>query len=154
MLLSMFGFNLKKAVKLTDLPDQWLGMKAESERGLLLLSLLEGMDTVTEKKEYPIRIGIAIPLKVIDEGVQKKLGLLEDEISSMFEGKSQGRLYAVITQLGETQFREFVIQTKENLDFAGIHSLLRKKFPEFEVQMVANKDEKWEMYTILKAGKI
>jgi hypothetical protein len=148
---SMFGFKFKKTIKLFDLPDQWTAMKGEFEGDALIVLLLNDLHKVTEKKAYPTQVGITVPVTEFNDKTQDGLKVLEEEISTIFETPQHGRLYATITQMGKISFREFVIQAQDELPWAEIHNSLRHKFPKFDVQMVANQDEKWAMYQAIKA---
>jgi hypothetical protein len=151
---TMLGLNFKKNTELTDLPDKWTVLKSESDGSLMIVRMLENMESVSDKKDYPIRVGIAVPVASMDAETQKLLDSLEKVITDSFKTNTQGKLYAVITQLGSQTFKEYVVQSKSTADFALIHKDLKNTFPQLEIQMVAKEDPNWEMYQKIKAGKI
>jgi hypothetical protein len=150
----MFNFFSKKNVTIENLPDEWSISQVENAEGTLIFRVLNRFDSVTEKKEYPIRIGIAVPIELFDDETKRQLEKLEDEIADMLKRDSLGRLFGVISQLGEKQFREFVAQVKKDTDFEAVYNSLRKKFGKLDVQMTASEDTNWKMYTELQRGRL
>jgi len=143
----------KKIVQIEDVPDKWSLHQVDSVEGKLISRVLDDFDSVTKKQDYPIRMGVAVPVNDLDSKTQEDLGLVEDELLKVLRQGSLGRLYVVITKLEKKSFREFVAQVKRESDFEGIHSALKEKFSHLDVQMVAVEDKKWDMYRSIKNGQ-
>lgn len=150
----MLSFFSKKQLLLKDLPSEWSVSEGKTPDGMSIMRLLQNLDTVTEKEEFPIRIGVAVPFGELDEKTTDLLNKIEAKLVELIDKKSAGRLYAIMTDLGSNSFREFVAQVREDINFKKLHEDLKKVAPKLQVQMIANEDRKWEMYKQIKSGRM
>lgn len=127
-------------------PDEWIGATAnDTERGHLILRINSGIKEAVGHPEYPIRMGIAIPLnpELVKDPI---LYSLEDAIEETLKEDTQGILTVSITGMNEPMFRELLYYTKDSIDFATLHKELKDKFPQLEIQMYAEMDPAWDGY--------
>lgn len=97
--------------------------------------------------DYPIKMGIAIPVDVHDDVTMQLKSEIEDTLNDVLFKKGDGALVAIITGLEGQKFIEFLSYTKRGgINFAKIHQDLKDKFKDQEVQMYADNDIKWEAY--------
>jgi len=97
--------------------------------------------------DYPIKMGVAIPVEVHDETIMEIKSEIEDILNDILLKKGDGALVAIITGLEGQKFIEFLSYTKRSgIDFAKIHQDLKDKFKDYEVQMYAENDVKWEAF--------
>jgi hypothetical protein len=138
----------KKAYKdISEYPeDNWqvatMGTQGED---YTLLRINGGLKEAVGHPDYPIRVGVAVPVESIKDS-NPTLEALEDMITERFNEDKSGVGCLIITSLDGDQFKEFVFYTKENVDFKTLHEELQEAFPSLEVQFYAEKDPQWSVY--------
>lgn len=96
--------------------------------------------------DYPIKMGIAIPVEEHDEVIMELKGEIEDILNEVLSKKGDGALVAIISGMENPKFIEFLSYTRQGIDFAVIHQDLNEKFKDYEVQMQAEVDTEWAAY--------
>ena len=139
-------FKTKKEYKpLSEYIESWDVLQDTNNQ--MIIRINSGCKEAAGHPEYPIKMGIAVPLKGTgDEIVELLKNSIEDALEEILNEGEKGVLVTVITSLGEQKFLEFVSYTKSDLNFQAIHENLKAKFPEQEVQMYAEQDTKWSTY--------
>ncbi len=141
----LFKKSPKRYKPLSDYPERW-SLLQEDARGLVLRVNLGYADSIGHP-DYPIKMGIAIPIRTEhDEYVSELKESVEVVLDEILSNGEKGAFVAVITGLHAPKFVEFLAYAKKDLDFAAIHQTLKVKFPDFEVQMYANADPGWNTY--------
>ncbi len=144
-MFNLFKNTLKTYKPLSEYPESWSILKEDNQG--LIVRINVGYKDAVGHPDYPIKIGIAIPVKnEHDESVATLKNSIEDAISEILGNGEKGNLVAIITGLKDPKFMEFLSYAKNNLDFATIHKTLKEKFSNEEVQMYANGDPKWSQY--------
>jgi len=138
-------FKKKKYLPIIEYPESWSIIKETPNPILIRINM--GYKDAVGHPDYPIKMGIAIPVQVHDETIMNIKGEIEDILDDVLLKKGDGALVAIITGLEGQKFIEFLSYTKRGgIDFAKIHQDLKEKFKEYEVQMYANNDVKWEAF--------
>ncbi|HEY8780936.1 MAG TPA: hypothetical protein VIM16_04910 [Mucilaginibacter sp.] len=138
-------FKKKKFLPILEYPESWSII--EEAPNLTLVRINMGYKDAMGHPDYPIKMGIAIPVEVHDESTMKIKGEIEDILNDILLKKGDGALVAIITGLEGQKFIEFLSYTKRGgINFAKIHQDLKDKFKDYEIQMYANNDVKWEAF--------
>jgi hypothetical protein len=138
-------FKKKKFLPIREYPESWAIIEELPNPTLVRINM--GYKDAIGHPDYPIKMGIAIPVEVHDETTMKIKSAIEDILNDILVKKGDGALVAIITGLEGQKFIEFLSYTKRGgIDFAKIHQDLKDKFKDYEVQMYANNDVKWEAF--------
>ena len=138
-------FKKKKFLPLLEYPESWAIITESLNPTIIRINL--GYKDAMGHPDYPIKMGIAIPVEVHDETTMEIKSEIEDILNDILLKKGDGALVAIITGLEGQKFIEFLSYTKRGgIDFAKIHQDLKDKFKDYEVQMYADNDVKWEAF--------
>lgn len=141
----MFSLFKKKYIPITEYLESWSIIEERYHDTLVRINM--GYKDAVGHPDYPIKMGIAIPVNDHNDAVMKVKSEIEDILDNVLKKRGNGSLVAIITGLKEPKFIEFLSYTKKGgVDFAKIHQDLKDKFPEYEVQMFAKPDTTWEAY--------
>jgi hypothetical protein len=141
----MFNLFKKKYLPLTDYPENWFIISEKPNPTIIRINM--GYKDAVGHPDYPIKMGIAIPVDVHDDVTMQLKSEIEDTLNDVLFKKGDGALVAIITGLEGQKFIEFLSYTKRGgINFAKIHQDLKDKFKDQEVQMYADNDIKWEAY--------
>lgn len=140
-------FKNKKYKNLSEYPEIWSIIDETPIGNPALVRINMGYKDVVGHPDYPIKMGIAIPVEVHDDATMKIKSEIEDTLEEILLKTGNGAMVAIITGLESERFIEFLSYTKRGgIDFAKIHQDLRDKYKNYEVQMYADNDPKWEAY--------
>lgn len=138
-------FKKKKYLPILDYPESWSIIEEMPNPTLVRINL--GYKDAIGHPDYPIKMGIAIPVAVHDEATMKIKSEIEDILNDVLLKKGDGAIVAIITGLEGQKFIEFLSYTKRGgIDFAKIHQDLKDKFKDHEIQMFADNDIEWKAY--------
>ncbi len=138
-------FKKKKFLPIGEYSESWAIIEELPNTTLVRINM--GFKDAMGHPDYPIKMGIAIPVEVHDEATMKIKSEIEDILNDILLKKGDGALVAIITGLEGQKFIEFLSYTKRGgVDFTKIHQDLKDKFKDYEVQMYANNDVKWDAY--------
>lgn len=138
-------FKKKKYLPITDYPESWSIITEKINPTVIRINM--GYKDAVGHPDYPIKMGIAIPVEVHDEAIMEIKSEIEDILNDILLKTADGALVAIITGLEGQKFIEFLSYTKrDGIDFAKIHQDFKDKFKDYEVQMYAGNDLKWEAY--------
>ena len=143
-------FNLfKKASKklnlISEYPENWSIIEESLNPTIIRVNM--GYRDAVGHPDYPIKMGIAIPVEQHDEAVMDLKSEIEDILNNILFKTDKGAVVAIITGLESPRFIEFLSYTQRGgIDFPKIHRDLKKKFEDYEVQMYAENDPKWDAY--------
>lgn len=139
-------FNLFKKFKpLSQYPESWSVITEKTIPTVVRVNI--GYKDAIGHPEYPIKMGIAIPVDSTDDGIMELKIEIEDFLEDILLKKDIGAMVAIITGLQDPKFIEFLSYTKKSgVDFPKIHQDLKDKFKDYDVQMYASNDPKWEVY--------
>ena len=141
----MFNLFKKKFKPLSEYPESWSIIEEKTIPTIVRVNM--GYRDAIGHPEYPIKMGIAIPVENNDEATMKIKSEIEDLLEDILFKKDIGTLVAIVTGLQGQKFIEFLSYTKKSgVDFPKIHQDLKNKFKDYEVQMYADNDPKWEAY--------
>lgn len=141
----MFNLFKKKYLPILEYPESWSIFEEMPNPTVVRINM--GYKDAIGHPDYPIKMGIAIPVNEHDDAVMKVKSEMEDVLDDILLKKGEGSLVAIITGLKEPKFIEFLSYTKkEGVDFAKIHQNLKNKFKDYEVQMYADDDPEWKAY--------
>lgn len=138
-------FNLfKKTYKpLRGYQESW-SILEEKNKGLLI-RINVGLKDAAGHTDYPIKVGVALPVKS-EIDINSVKNSAEDSLSEIWEQNNNGMIVAVITGMVEPRFIELLSYAKKDTDFATLHATLKEKFPAEEIQMYAEQDANWDAY--------
>jgi hypothetical protein len=143
MMLNLF--KKKKFLPILDYPESWSIITESLNPTIVRINM--GYQDAMGHPDFPIKMGIAIPVEVHDETTMKIKSEIEDILNDILLKKGDGALVAIITGLEGQKFIEFLSYTKRGgIDFAKIHQDLKDKFKDYEVQMYADNDVKWAAF--------
>jgi hypothetical protein len=111
----------------------------------LVIRLNEGLREAAGHIDYPIKVGIAAPVRPEADLISMKIAL-EDEIESIWKKNKKGVLLAVITGTNAPNFVEVLSYANEDTDFASLHEELKSRFSAEDIQMYAEQDRNWDTY--------
>jgi hypothetical protein len=138
-------FKKKKYLPLSEYPESWSLIEEKPNPTIIRINM--GYKDAVGHPEYPIKMGVAIPVEVHDDATMNVKSEIEDILNDVLSKKGDGALVAIITGLKGQKFIEFLSYTKRGgIDFAKIHQDLKDKFKDYEVQMYADNDAKWDAY--------
>lgn len=141
----MFNPFKKKYLPIAEYPESWSMLEEAPNPTIIRINM--GFKDAVGHPDYPIKMGIAIPVNEHNDAVMKVKSEIEDILNDVLFKKGDGSLVAIITGLKEPKFIEFLSYTKkEGVDFAKIHKELKDKFKDYEVQMYADNDPDWKAY--------
>lgn len=146
----MFNFfkNKNKNYKpIHDYPkDDWAIIDETSLGNPALIRINLGLKDAVAHPDYPIRMGIAIPVSEHNEKIMELKSKVEDYLNESFCKNDIGVLAVIITGLEDEKFIEFLSYTKSDLNFEEFHKILKNNFQDYEIQMYANHDRGWTGY--------
>jgi hypothetical protein len=138
-------FKKKKFLPIHEYPESWSIIQESPNPTLVRINM--GYQDAMGHPDYPIKMGVAIPVEVHDETTMNIKSEIEDILNDILLKKGDGALVAIITGLEGQKFIEFLSYTKRGgIDFAKIHQDLKDKFKDYEVQMYADNDVKWAAF--------
>jgi hypothetical protein len=138
-------FKKKKFLPIFEYPESWSII--EESRNPTIIRINMGYKDAIGHPDYPIKMGIAIPVEVHDETTMELKSEIEDILNDILFKKGDGALVAIITGLQGQKFIEFLSFTKRGgIDFPKIHQDLQDKFTDYEIQMYADNDLKWDAF--------
>lgn len=138
-------FKKKKFLPIIEYPESWSIVTESLNPTIIRINM--GYKDAIGHPDYPIKMGIAIPVEVHDETTMDIKSEIEDILNDILLKKGDGALVAIITGLEGQKFIEFLSYTKRGgIDFAKIHQDLKDKFKDYEVQMYADNDVKWDAF--------
>ncbi|OHA81370.1 MAG: hypothetical protein A2675_02920 [Candidatus Yonathbacteria bacterium RIFCSPHIGHO2_01_FULL_51_10] len=138
-------FNLfKKTYKpLAEYPGSWSILEEKNKD--LIIRVNTGLKDATGHTDYPIKVGVAIPVKAQDD-INSIKNAGEDALDEIWKQEGKGVIVAVITGMSDPRFIELLSYAKKDTDFASLHKTLKDKFPNEDVQMYANEESNWDTY--------
>ncbi len=138
-------FKKKKYLPIADYPESWSIITEKPNPTVIRVNM--GYKDAIGHPDYPIKMGIAIPVDAHDDTIMELKIEVEDTLNDILLKKGDGALVAIITGLEGQRFIEFLSYTKRGgIDFAKIHQNLKDKFKDYEVQMYAENDIEWKAY--------
>lgn len=141
----MFNLFKKKYLPILEYKESWSILQESLNSTVVRVNM--GYKQAMGHPDFPIKMGIALPVKEHDKVVIKIKSDIEDFLNETLLKKGNGVLVAIISGLKDQKFIEFLSYTKKSeVDFAKIHQELKDKYKDYEVQMYANNDPKWEAY--------
>lgn len=139
----MFNFFKKSFKPLSEYPkDNW-SILEEKDAGLII-RINDGLKDAIGHPDYPIKMGVAVPVKNNFGQIFSEKDQLEEKIGEALG--SNGIVACAINGMKEPQFFEFLVYTKNGLNFDLIGKSLENKFPDLGIQMYAKPDPEWEAY--------
>ena len=144
-MFSLFKKNRKTFKPFSEYTENWAIIQENINPTIIRINM--GYKDAVGHPDYPIKMGIAIPVEVHDDATMEIKSEIEDILNDILLKKGDGSLVAIITGLTGERFIEFLSYTKRGgIDFGKIHSDLKERFKNHEVQMYADNDPKWEAY--------
>ncbi len=144
----MFNLFKKKYQPILEYKENWAILQDKNNLNTIRINM--GYKDAIGHPDYPLKMGIAIPVKDHDEVIMNMKYEIEDFLMDDLFKNQDGVLVAVITGIQEPKFIEFLSYVKGNvLDFEGMHKNLIERFKDYDVQMYANQDENWGTYKSL-----
>lgn len=139
-------FGKKKYKKISEYPENWLVLEGVRDgENYSIIRINDGIKEAAGHPEYPIRIGLAIPVDSLkDENMA--LYEVEDMLTEQLESKGLGIQVMAVSGMDGQEFKEFVFYTKESVDFKTLHEDIQAAFPKYEIQFYAEKDSNWSIY--------
>ncbi|MDO8482328.1 MAG: DUF695 domain-containing protein [bacterium] len=140
----MFNLFKSKYKKLSEYPNDKWSVLTEKEEGLII-RMNDGLREAVGHPDYPVKMGVAVPLdKERGEDILKLKDGIEEKINKFLE--SNGVIVSVINKMKEPKFFEFLSYTNNGLNFNSLGESLKNGFPGVDIQMYAKLDPKWETY--------
>ena len=144
-MFNLFKNTPKTYRLLSEYPESWAMIEEKSNPTIIRINM--GYKDAVGHPDYPIKMGIAIPVEVHDDATMKIKSEIEDTLNDTLLKKEDGSLVAIITGLAGQKFIEFLSYTKRGgVDFAEIHQDLQERFKGHEVQMYTDNDPEWKAY--------
>jgi len=138
-------FRKKKYLPIADYPESWAIIEEKINPTIIRINM--GYKDAIGHIDYPIKMGIAIPVEFHDETTMAIKSEIEDILNDILLKTGDGALVAIITGLEGQKFIEFLSYTKRGgINFAKIHQDLKDKFKDYKIQMYADNDIEWEAY--------
>ena len=81
-----------------------------------LIRINTGIKDASGHPDYPIRVGVAIPVNSLKEE-NEVLNTVEDMLTEKIEVKDLGIQAMAVSSMGGQEFKEFVFYTKVDVDF-------------------------------------
>ena len=110
-----------------------------------LLRINQGLEAAIGHPDYPIRIGITIPVSSVEDA-SPTLNALEDAVSARLEQNGEGVEVLVITRLDGQQFKEYVFYVKTTVNPKTLREDLQKEFSSLDIQFYAENDPSWSVF--------
>lgn len=147
----MFNFLKKRDyLSITDYPESWSVLEAKLNHIPVIIRINLGYEKAIGHPEYPIKLGISIPIKEHNKDIEELKYDIEEYLHEFFSRGQDGVLVAIISGLGNEKFIEFLSYTgNHNIDFERLHTDLNKKFKNYDIQMYAENEPKWQTFKIL-----
>lgn len=140
----MFSFLKKEFKPLYEYPKDSWSVLEQKDTGLVI-RINDGLKDAAGHPDYPIKMGIAVPItNQHAEQIFEQKEQLEKMINDVLG--NNGIVTCVINGMKDPKFFEFLIYTKNGLNFDSIGKSLTEKFPDLGIQMYAKLDPKWEAY--------
>jgi len=139
----MFNFFKEEFKPLSEYPNDSWSILQQKDSGLII-RINDGLKDAIGHPDYPVKMGVAVPVKDSPQKTFDQKDKLEKAISEALGTK--GIVACIVNGMKEPQFFEFLIYTKNGLDFDLIGKSLEKQFPDLGIQMYAKLDPKWESY--------
>ena len=139
-------FGKKKYKKISEYSENWTMLEGGKDtENYTLISINSGIQDAAGHPDYPVRVGVAIPVNSLKEENQT-LYAVADWITEQLESQDLGIQAMAVSGMGGQEFKEFVFYTKENIDFKTLHDDIQAAFPKYEIQFYAEKDPDWNVY--------
>ena len=139
-------FGKKKYKKVSEYPENWMMLEAGKDSEIYtLIRINEGIREAAGHPDYPIRVGVAIPVNSLKEE-NEALNAVEDMLTEQLESKDLGIQVMAVSGMGGQEFKEYVFYTKTSVDFKTLHENIQAAFPKYEIQFYAEKDPDWVLY--------
>ena len=140
-----FKKSSKKFKPISEYPQSWSII--EESPNPMIIRVNMGYGDAIGHPDYPIKMGIAIPVEQHDDAVMNLKSEIEDILNDILFKTGKGAVVAIITGLESPRFIEFLSYTQRGgIDFPKIHQELKSKFKDYEIQMYAENDPKWDAY--------
>jgi hypothetical protein len=140
-----FKKSSKKFKPISEYPENWSIIEESLNPTIIRVNM--GYKDAIGHSDYPIKMGIAIPVEQHDDAVMDLKSEIEDILNDILFQTGKGTTVAIITGLELPRFIEFLSYTKKGgVDFPKIHQDLKGKFKDYEIQMYAENDPKWLAY--------
>ena len=138
-------FKKKKYLPITDYPESWSIITEKINPTVIRINM--GYKDAIGHPDYPIKMGIAIPVDAHDDATMELKIEIEDILNDILLKTEDGAVVAIISGMEGQKFIEFLSYTKRSgIDFAKIHEDLKDRFKDYDVQMYAANDVEWEAY--------
>ena len=139
-------FGKKKYKKISEYPENWTMLEGGKDSEIYtLIRINTGIKDASGHPDYPIRVGVAIPVNSLKEE-NEVLNTVEDMLTEKIEVKDLGIQAMAVSSMGGQEFKEFVFYTKVDVDFKTLHEDIQAAFPKYEIQFYAEKDSDWSVY--------
>ena len=139
----MFNFFKKKFKPLSEYPKDSWSILEQKDAGLII-RINDGLKEAIGHPDYPVKMGVAVPVKNDPKKTFSQKDQLEEMIGEILG--HDGIVTCVINGMKEPQFFEFLVYIKNGLNLDSIGKSLEEKFPDLSIQMYAKLDPKWEAY--------
>lgn len=139
----MFNFLKKEFKPLSEYSKDCWSILEQKDAGLII-RINAGLKDAISHPDYPVKIGIAVPVKNDPEQTFTQKDQLEKMVGEILG--EDGIVTCVINGMKEPQFFEFLVYAKNGLNLDLIGKSLEKEFPDLGIQMYAKLDPKWETY--------
>jgi hypothetical protein len=141
----MFGRRQKPTVESVE--ESWSISQGRHENRPILARFNKAYADTSDRSEYAIQIGVAIPVNAPDGrgwpagDENEQLQVIEDEVVRTAAGRAV--LVGVLTVKG---VRELVLYSREGEWIEGFHQELQRSITTHEVQVMAQRDPKWTIF--------
>lgn len=142
----MFGRKRPSVVQAAAAPAWQVGESA-SEGVPLVVRVNAAFRQATDRSDYAIRIGVAIPLNDPDEaGLPQgdELEELNDIEDTLVEGAAEHAV--IVCVLTTTAMREFVFHSQTSDWIEQFHRAMKEAISGHQVQVMAQRDPEWSVY--------
>ena len=135
--------------------DRWNIAKGTIDGAPIIVRALDGVARAKDRTQWPVRIGVAIPLlEPDDRGFPQadELTFLDEIEGRIDETTSADRRAVLVAMITGKSMREFVLHARDGDWVEAWHLGLRAEFGSHDVQCVAQLDPDWTAYLTLVGG--
>jgi len=134
---------------ITKIPESWSVLSGENDGQPMIIRINDALAQIAGHEDYSINCGIAFKL-LFPSGnglpnieMEPELNNLEDDIFDMYELDLNAIVSNIITTSG---FREYVLYTKNVIEFNARLITLQEKYKQYELTSYTKKDKPWKTY--------